>query len=133
MGLQLSRVHAEGQEAKDLLHAAIARIQGVGAVQAELRKISYGTVDLVEYLPNLVRAAIQADSNVTLLVEAAWMISPLSPSKFRKQTNELSVVAWRTMHDQAQLFIELPALTSELQDCELHQPTTDLSLKGFVT
>lgn len=69
--LQLSRVHAEGQEAKDLLQAAIARIQGVGAVQAELHKTSSGFVDLGEYLPNLIRAAIKMEGDDVRLTIAS--------------------------------------------------------------
>jgi PAS domain S-box-containing protein len=69
--LQLSRVHAEGDEAKGLLQAAISRIQGVGAVQAELHKTPSGFVDLSEYLPNLIRAALQMEGdNIRLTISA---------------------------------------------------------------
>lgn len=60
--LQLSRIRAQGSEAKELLEAAITRIQGVGAVQAELHRSPTGHVDLAQYLPNLVRASLQAES-----------------------------------------------------------------------
>lgn len=60
--LQISRMRAEGDEARRLLESAITRIQGVGAVQAELHRSPTGLVDLAEYLTNLVRASLQAET-----------------------------------------------------------------------
>lgn len=60
--LQMSKIRAQGDEARDLLESAIGRIQGVGAVQAELHRSATGFVDLAVYLPNLIRASMQAQS-----------------------------------------------------------------------
>lgn len=69
--LQLSKIRADGQEAKDLLQAAIGRIKGVGAIQDELHKNVSGMIDLGEYLPSLARTALTVESNgsATLLAE----------------------------------------------------------------
>lgn len=61
--LQMSKLRAQGDEARQLLESAIARIQGVGTVQAELYRSASGTVDLAHYLPHLIRASIEAEGN----------------------------------------------------------------------
>lgn len=62
--LQMAKIRSQGDEARDLMEAAIARIQGVGAVQAELHRSPTGYVDLASYLPNLINASIRAESGV---------------------------------------------------------------------
>lgn len=72
--LQMSKIQAQGDEAKGLLTSAISRIQGVGAVQAELHRSTKGTVDLAEYLPNLAKASLKAESS-----DNAELISDVVP------------------------------------------------------
>ncbi|MBD8730414.1 sensor histidine kinase [Pseudomonas sp. CFBP 13710] len=76
--LQMSKLRAQGDEARQLLESAIARIQGVGTVQAELYRSASGTVDLAHYLPHLVRASIQAerDDSIHLTVDTETAHAP---------------------------------------------------------
>ncbi|MBA1272501.1 sensor histidine kinase [Stutzerimonas azotifigens] len=76
--LQLSKNQALGDEAKTLLQAAISRVHGVGAVQEELHRNSSGTVDLGDYLPNLTRAIISAESGGTAMLTAQTQSVPVS-------------------------------------------------------
>ncbi len=90
--LQMSKIRATGDEAKELLESAIGRIQGVGAVQAELHRSATGFVDLAVYLPNLIRASIQAESgnHADLRVEAESINVPFKlASDLGLITNEL--------------------------------------------
>ena len=76
--LQMSKIRAQGDEARQLLESAIARIQGVGTVQAELYRSPSGTVDLAQYLPHLIKASIQAerDDGVQLSIDADPVHAP---------------------------------------------------------
>lgn len=90
--LQMSKIRATGEEAKELLESAIGRIQGVGAVQAELHRSATGFVDLAVYLPNLIRASIQAESGnrAQLRVDAESINVPFKlASDLGLITNEL--------------------------------------------
>jgi PAS domain S-box-containing protein len=90
--LQMSKIRATGDEAKELLESAIGRIQGVGAVQAELHRSATGFVDLAVYLPNLIRASIQAESGnaADLRIEAEPINVPFKlASDLGLITNEL--------------------------------------------
>jgi PAS domain S-box-containing protein len=69
--LQLSRKHAQGDEAKSLLQDAISRIYGVGVAHAQLHKHLSGQVDLGEYLPELARAVLNAQKGDDALLSAA--------------------------------------------------------------
>lgn len=60
--MQLASLKAKGEEAKALMREAINRIQGVGIIQAELHKSGTSRIDLAEYLPNLARAALTAET-----------------------------------------------------------------------
>jgi PAS domain S-box-containing protein len=61
--LQLSRLRAEGEEAKALMQSAITRVVGVGAVQEQLHRNTQGQVDLAHFLPDLARGVINAQHN----------------------------------------------------------------------
>lgn len=76
--LQMSKLRAQGDEARQLLESAIARIQGVGTVQAELYRSASGTVDLAHYLPHLIRASIEAerDDSIHLTVDTETAHAP---------------------------------------------------------
>ena len=90
--LQMSKIRATGDEAKELLESAIGRIQGVGAVQAELHRSATGFVDLALYLPNLIRASIQAEngSSADLRIDAQSINVPFKlASDLGLITNEL--------------------------------------------
>lgn len=91
--LQISKIRAQGSEAKALLESAIARIQGVGAVQSELHRSATGFVDLAVYLPNLIRASMQAESgdrSELAIVEAHSISVPFKlASDLGLITNEL--------------------------------------------
>lgn len=64
--LQLSKMRARGEEAKLLMHSAITRVVGVGAVQEELHRYGKGQVDLADFLPSLARGVINAQHNRTM-------------------------------------------------------------------
>ncbi|MES2819996.1 MAG: histidine kinase dimerization/phosphoacceptor domain -containing protein [Pseudomonadota bacterium] len=68
--LQLSKIRAEGDEAKALMQAAISRVYGVGVVQDELHKHKTGLVDLGEYLPDLARTLLNVESAGAATLEA---------------------------------------------------------------
>jgi PAS domain S-box-containing protein len=90
--LQMSKIRAQGSEAKELLESAIGRIQGVGAVQAELHRSATGFVDLEVYLPNLIRASIQAEKgeDADLRIDAESINVPFKlASDLGLITNEL--------------------------------------------
>lgn len=76
--LALSKAKATGEEAKSLLQSAISRIRGVGLVHDQLHKSSSGTVDLSEYLPELARTVLHAetDGNARLEVTAETITVP---------------------------------------------------------
>ncbi|TLX63471.1 hypothetical protein DN820_10260 [Stutzerimonas nosocomialis] len=99
--LQLSRNQASGEEAKALLQAAISRVHGIGAVQEELHRSSSGTVDLGDYLPNLVRAILNAESGGTAMLTAQTQSVPVSfqlASTLGLIVNELVISAARQGH-----------------------------------
>lgn len=77
--LQLSRLRAEGDEAKALMQSAITRVVGVGAVQEHLHRNSVGQVDLAQLLPDLARGFINAQHNrlMTLSSETQSVHVPL--------------------------------------------------------
>ncbi|WP_050507970.1 sensor histidine kinase [Pseudomonas syringae] len=64
--LQLSKMRAKGEEAKLLMHSAITRVVGVGAVQDELHRYGKGQVDLADFLPSLARGLINAQHSRTM-------------------------------------------------------------------
>ena len=64
--LQLSKMRAKGEEAKLLMHSAITRVVGVGAVQDELHRYGKGQVDLADFLPSLARGVINAQHSRTI-------------------------------------------------------------------
>jgi PAS domain S-box-containing protein len=74
--LQLSKLRAQGEEAKNLMQTAITRITGVGAVQDELHRSNKGLVDLAEYLPNLARNLLksQGKADTTLRTETQQVL-----------------------------------------------------------
>ncbi len=96
--LQLSRNQAQGDEAKALLQGAISRVHGIGAVQEELHRSSSGTVDLGDYLPNLTRAILSAESGGTAMLTAqtqAVSVSFQLASNLGLIVNELVIAAIR--------------------------------------
>jgi PAS domain S-box-containing protein len=60
--MQISLLKAQGEEAKILMRDAIGRVQGVGAIQAELHKSVSASIDLAVYLPNLARTALMTEA-----------------------------------------------------------------------
>lgn len=70
--LQLSRLRAKTDEARNLLQGAMARVKGVGIIQDELHRSSGSAVELAGYLSNLARSIMQSESDgaVSLLVDA---------------------------------------------------------------
>ena len=60
--LQLSKMRASTDEAKELLTTAMSRIRGVGVIQDELYKNVDGGVDLGDYLTSLARNVISVES-----------------------------------------------------------------------
>jgi PAS domain S-box-containing protein len=64
--LQLSKMRAQGDEAKLLMQSAITRVVGVGAVQDELHRYGKGQVDLADFLPSLARGVINAQHSRTM-------------------------------------------------------------------
>lgn len=90
--LQLSKLRAQGDEARQLLQGAIQRIHSVGAVQDELHRNVGGTVDLGEYLPSLARKAVGAEPSgqATLAVDAEPLPAPFQlASTLGLMVNEL--------------------------------------------
>jgi len=69
--MQIAALKAKGDEAKVLMRDAINRVQGVGIIQAELHKSGTGKIDLAEYLPNLARAALIAETGDASALELA--------------------------------------------------------------
>lgn len=78
--LALAKMRATGDEAKHVLQSAISRIRGVGLVQDQLHKSSSGTVDLAQYLPDIVRTvlATEADGSAQLTVDADAIAVPFA-------------------------------------------------------
>ncbi|MDQ9171957.1 histidine kinase dimerization/phosphoacceptor domain -containing protein [Oxalobacteraceae bacterium R-40] len=76
--LQLSKMGASSDEAKELLQSAMTRVQGVGIMQDELYKSAGGVVELSEYLASLARStiAIENSGQSTLVAEAQFIEVP---------------------------------------------------------
>lgn len=77
--LQLSKLRAEGEEAKTLMQSAITRVVGVGAVQEQLHRNTQGQVDLAHFLPELAQGVINAhrSETMTLCTETRSVQVPL--------------------------------------------------------
>lgn len=68
--LQLSKMRAQGDEAKKLMQSAISRVVGVGAVQDELHRYGKGQVDLADFLPSLAKGVVDAQHSRTMTLRS---------------------------------------------------------------
>lgn len=90
--LQLSKMRAVTDEAKEVLTHATARIRAVGVIQDELFKHPDGMLDLGDYLQNLVQTliSIEIDSTATLVVDVKPVAVPFeTASNIGLAVNEL--------------------------------------------
>lgn len=134
--LQLSKLRAREDEAKNLMQTAITRVVGVGAVQDELHRYGKGQVDLAEFLPNLARGVINAQHNRTMTLRTETqtvLVSYQVASNLGLILNELLDNAIKHGHsNRIELLLStLDAQSAQITVCDQGAGFSHETLTGF--